>query len=419
MVEVFMPKSGMDMQEGTLVRWLKEVGDIVEIDEPIMEIETDKITMEAESPAAGFLIAKTVEAGATVPVLAVMGYIGQKGEKVPENIKNVSREANLEAIEKQNEAKITVKQFSNGSHIAATPYAKKVAGELGIDLFQVVPGGKHGEILAKDVISTQQAKKGAHDLDVVFSGASGCEDACRVKGADEHKDWATQRGKTSAKPISTMRKVISQRMTKSHQEIPTVTQHVKVDVTQLLEMKARINENIESNISLNDLILKVVAQAVKEHECVRTTIEGGEYIVKSDVNIGFAVGLEDGLLVPVIKNADAMSLSDISAQAKKLAKSAREGSIKPQNLSGGTFTVSNLGMFDVYAFTPIINQPEAGILGVCSVEDELALVAGEVVVKKKMMISLTYDHRIMDGVGAAKFQLRIKQLLENPVHMLV
>ncbi len=419
MVEVFMPKAGMDMQEGTLIRWLKEVGDTVEINEPIMEIETDKITMEAESPGNGILLAKTVENGAVVPVLAVMGYIGAKDEKIPEVSANVAEEVKEQNTPDKIEVESDTTKLSNGSDIAATPYAKKLAGEMGVELAQVSATGKHGEILGRDVKATPLAKKVAADMGVDLAGVSGSGHAGKVMRDDVLGAAAATTGEATRKPLSSMRKVISQRMTKSHQEIPVVTQHMKVDVTKLLELRAMLNENRESKLSLNDFVLKVVAQAVKEHPDARTSIEGNEYIIKEDVNIGFAVGMEEGLLVPVIKNADIMSLSNISKKAKELAKTARAGSLKPENLAGGTFTVSNMGMFDVYAFTPIINQPESGILGVCSIEDELALVEGEVVVKKKMMISLTFDHRIMDGIGAVSFQRRIKELLENPMEALI
>ncbi len=417
MVEVFMPKAGMDMAEGTLIKWLKEIGDPVDINEPIMEIETDKIVMEAESPGSGFLIAKLAQEGDVVAVLDVMGYIGEKNEKIPDII-DKSGQVQVKAYTESVKSNIPVK--FDGAGIPATPYAKKLAKEMGVQLSGVMPSGKFGEIVGDDVRkATPLAEKVAREFGVDISNVQGSGHAGKVFRDDVIAVARSSSAQSTRKPLGGMRKVISKRMTKSHQEIPAVTQHMKVDVTKLIEIRALINENRDNKISLNDFVLKAVAQAVKQHPVSRTSIDGNEFIISDEVNIGFAVGLDEGLVVPVIKNADIMTLSNISANAKELAKSAREGCLKPENLSGGTFTVSNMGMFDVYAFTPIINQPESGILGVCSVEDELALVSGEVVVKKVMMISLTFDHRIMDGSGAVKFQQCIKHFLENPLEVII
>ncbi len=417
MVEIIMPKAGMDMQEGTLIRWLKEVGDKVELNEPIMEIETDKITMESESPGSGVLLAKTATDGDVIPVLEVIGYIGEEGEQIPDKKAAVQKDEPtiIEPVQQTSTDTSTNTQvLQNGKDIAATPYAKKLSFEMGINLSDVTPSGKFGEIKAADVISaTPLATKVAADLNVDLSGVTGSGHGGKILKDDvlALADNTTQ----NRVKMSSMRKVISERLTKSHQEIPVVTQHMKVNVTELLLLRAKLNENSEEKISLNDFILKAVARAVSEFSETRTCIQGNELIVKSEVNLGFAVGVEDGLLVPVIKNADLLSLSNLSKTAKDLATAARTGNLRQENMTGGTFTVSNLGMFNVYAFTPIINPPESGILGVCSVEDELALINDKIVVNKIMMISFTYDHRIMDGVVAAKFQQRIKGLLENPL----
>ena len=218
-----------------------------------------------------------------------------------------------------------------------------------------------------------------------------------------------------------MRKTIAQRMTQSYFENPVVTQNVSADVTALLALRAKINEGKEKadRISINDFVMKACAIAVSEHPLVRTIIDGDELVTMKATNVGMAVGSEGGLIVPVIKNADMLSLSKLSAQAKDLANRARNGGLKMDEYTGSTFTVSNMGMYEVDSFSPIINQPNCAIMGVCRVRDELALVDGEVVVKKMMGLSLTFDHRILDGVTAAQFELRIKQLLENPMDILL
>lgn len=430
MIEVFMPKAGMDMQEGRVIKWLKEVGDPVELDEPIMEIETDKITMEAESPGTGILLAKLVPDDTVVPVLEVIGYIGKEGEKVPEKAeaKPETKEKGAQKVGEKPQAVAAEPKsgvFASGD-VLATPYAKALAKEKGVDLEKTVPTGKHGEIKAADVLAaspsaTPLARRMADDMGVPLSGVAGSGFGGKITKEDvlAYQTPVQGAGEEISVPLKGARKVIAERMSKSHTECPTVTQHVKVDVTRLLAMRKELNETREQKISVNDIVLKIVAQAVSEHPLARTVIRGDMLVTKPETNIGFAVGMDEGLLVPVIRNADMLSLSTISRIAKDLAKRARENAVKPDEMTGGTFTVSNMGMFDVYAFTPIINQPESGILGICAIEDQVYVKEdGSVGVKKVMMISLTYDHRIMDGVGAAKLQLRIKELMEHPLDAL-
>ncbi|MEA4854302.1 MAG: dihydrolipoamide acetyltransferase family protein [Christensenella sp.] len=428
MIEVFMPKAGMDMEEGRLIRWLKEVGDHVELDEPIMEIETDKITMEAESPGTGILLAKLVPEDTVVPVLQVIGYIGEPGEKVPEQAEAKPQEsAPAPKEEATREAAPSAQAAAfGGEDVIATPYAKTLAKEKGVDLAAVIPSGRHGEIKGADVLgaavkATPLAARMADDMGIDLARISGSGYAGKIVKEDVLANCAPQKEAQEelCVPLKGARKVIADRMSRSHTECPTVTQHMKIDVTRLLALRRELNENRESKISVNDFILKVVALAVSESPLARTVIRGDMLVTKPETNIGFAVGMDEGLLVPVIKNADMLTLSEISRQAKDMAARARTNAIKPDEMSGGTFTVSNMGMFDVYAFTPIINQPESGILGVSAIEDQVYVKEdGGIGVKKMLMISLTYDHRIMDGVGAAKLQLRIKGLMENPLDAL-
>lgn len=424
-----MPKAGMDMQEGRVIKWLKEVGDPVELDEPIMEIETDKITMEAESPGTGILLAKLVPDDTVVPVLEVIGYIGKEGETVPEKTatkKETEQSASVVEEKPQEAVAETKSEVFAGGDVIATPYAKALAKEKGVELAKTVPTGKHGEIKAADVLAasptaTPLAKRMADDMGVPLGGVSGSGYHGKITKEDilAYQTPAQSTGEEISVPLKGARKVIADRMSKSHTECPTVTQHMKVDVTRLLAMRGELNETREQKISVNDIVLKIVAQAVSEHPLARTVIRDDMLVTKPETNIGFAVGMDEGLLVPVIKNANLLPLSAISRRAKDLAKRARENAIKPDEMTGGTFTISNMGMFDIYAFTPIINQPESGILGICAVEDQVYIKEnGEVGNKKIMMISLTYDHRIMDGVGAAKLQLRIKQLMEHPLDAL-
>ena len=388
--EVYMPKNGMDMTEGVLVRWLKQEGERVEAGEPIMEIETDKISMEAEAPASGILLKQLFGEDEIIPVLTTVGYIGDAGDVIPDGTAPAESTAPAAAEEAPAAAAAPVQPLSPvAGTVAATPYAKFLAVNNGVDLASVQPSGSMGEIKARDVEAAMSSQATPTD--------------------------------TVAVPMSSMRKVIAQRMVSSHTEIPTVTACVKVDMTKLLALREQINAGKDKadRISINDFIVKATGKALLANERFRMTIQGDCFYIHNNIDVGVAVGMEDGLLVPVVRNVDSKSLSQISSEVKTLAAAAREGKLKPQDMGNACISISNMGMFGTYYFTPIINQPEASILGVCAIEDELALVNGEVTVKKVSMLATTFDHRILNGTEAAKFQADLKALLENPLDILV
>lgn len=437
--EVYMPKNGMDMTEGTIIQWLKNEGDRVERDEPIMEIETDKITMESESPATGVLLKKLYQDGAVVPVLTVIGYIGEPGEEVPDA--PAADEAQPEEKKEETPAaaktEAPVKVLANTNAIPATPYAKKLAADHGIELADVQPTGRYGEIRAIDVErvihaqpkATPLARAMAADMGIDLKTIAGSGYGGKITSADLTPAQAAQVEAAvkeieeilERRKLSGMRKVIAQRMSASHTEIPNVTQNIKVDVTELLALRAKINQGKEKaeKVSVNDIIIKAVGKAVAEFERFRMTLEGDEYVIHNQIHVGMAVGTADGLLVPVIRDVDKKSLVEVSKKAKELAKKAREGKLMPDDMGDGRITISNIGMYGTHSFTPIINQPEASIVGVCGTEDELALQDGEVVVRKKMMICVTFDHRILNGTEVCEFESYLKNLLENPISILI
>ena len=447
--EICMPKNGMDMTEGTIVRWLKNEGDKVEKDEAIMEIETDKITMESESPVAGILLKRLYEEGAVVPVLQPVAYIGEAGEKIPEAAAPAAAEAPAAApaaapvVTAAPVAPVAAAKAENGI-VAATPYARKMANDNGVDLSEVAPSGRWGEVRGRDVEeymnaapkATPLAKAMAADMGIDLKGVTGSGYRGKITSADLQPAAPAAAAPTEAAvkaavaeieevikryKMSGMRKVIAQRMFASHNEIPNVTQNIKIDVTELLALREKINAGKEKGdkISVNDMIIKAVGKVVSEQERFRMTIEGGDFVLYDQINVGMAVGLDDGLVVPVIKDVDKKGLRQISQEAKDLAKKAKAGKLMPEDMGNGRITISNIGMFGTHSFTPIINQPEASIVGVCGTEDELALVNGQVVVRKKMMVCVTYDHRILNGTEVCVFESRLKQLLENPVEILL
>ena len=324
-----------------------------------------------------------------------------------------------------------------GSGIAATPYAKRLAFERGIDLASVVPSGRHGEIVAADVenagnavprasaLAKRIAQDQGIDLKTVkgsgFGGKIMKRDLENVSAKEVEQVLQEIDALIERRKMSSMRKVIAKRMYESHAQIPNVTQSIKVDVTDLLALRAQINDGAEKadKVSLNDLMIKAVGMAIEKFERFRMTVDGNEYVLHRDINVSVAVGMEDGLLVPVLKNVDQKNIFQISKEAKSLAKKAREKKLLPAELADGRITISNLGMYGTHSFTPIINQPEASIVGVCGVEDELALVNGAVAVRKKMMICVTYDHRILNGTEVAEFEAYLKNLLEHPVKIVL
>ncbi len=430
---IFMPKNGMAMEEGKIIKWLVKEGDVVEMDQPIMEIETDKITMESEAPAAGTILKLTAGEGDVIPVLETIGWIGDPGEAIPESAPAAAAAPAAPAQEAAAPSGVLmsipgegpVAPVAAGGPVAATPYAKKLASEQGVDLSMVTPTGKRGEVVGEDVIkATPLAKNIAADRGIDLSGVAGTGFGGKITKSDVLGAGTGVAGDDeieSRTPLAGMRKVIAQRMTESYFTSPTVTQNISADVGAMLELRAKINEGKEkeNRISINDFVMKACAIAVSENPLARSSIEGDDLITHKGTHLGFAVGTEGSLIVPVIRNADMLALSKLSAQAKDLANRARNGGLKMEEYSGSTFSISNMGMFDVDSFSPIINQPNSAIMGVCRVRDELALVEGQVVVKKMMGLSLTFDHRILDGVTAAKFELRIKELLENPMDILL
>ena len=438
--EVYMPKNGMDMTEGTIIRWLKNEGDRVEKDEPIMEIETDKITMESESPADGVLLKKLYDDGAVVPVLTVIGYIGEEGEAVPdapavEAPAEEKKEAAPTVPAEAAPAAAPVAQVK-GDGVAATPMAKRLAKEMGIDLASVRPTGKHGEVVAADVENAKGAQPNASmlaariaaDQGIDLTTVTGTGFGGKIMSGDLQVSEAEVAGLVKEieelierRRMTGMRKAIAKQMLKSHTEIPPVTQTIKVDVTDLLELRKQINAGLEKEekVSVNDIIIKAVGKAITKFERFRMSLDGNEYVLNNQINVSVAVGLDDGLVTPVLRDVDKKSLYQVSQEAKALAGKAREGKLMPEELKGGRITISNIGMYGTHTFTPIINLPEASIVGVCGVEDELALVEGQVVVRKKMMICVTYDHRILNGTEICEFELYLKNLLENPLSIII
>lgn len=412
--EIKMPQLGLTMEEGTVAQWLKQEGDTVAKGDVLLEITTDKLTSEIESEADGVLLKIVAKEGEDVPVKGLLGYIGEAGETVGDAAPAAAPAAAAPAPAETPAAAPAPAPAAkaDGSRIRISPLARKTAAKLGVDYQNLAGSGPSGRIVQKDILAAAEAAK-QQPAPVAEAPAAAPAPAAK-SGELELMD-----GDEVVK-LAGMRKVVAERMAKSAREIPTVTQNVKIDVTKLVAFRKQINETSGQKFSMNDFILKAVANALRANPHILVSIDGNQIIKRAHVNLGMAVALDDGLIVPVIRDADKLSLSQISATAKDLAVRARENKLAMDEYKGSTFTISNLGMFGVETFDPIINQPDAGILGVCAVQDELDMDdEGKIFKKQVMRISFTFDHRLIDGAVAAKFELAIKELLEDPMRILL
>ncbi len=435
---VVMPKLGLTMTEGTVSKWLKKVGDSVTQGEPLFEVETDKLTNTIEASASGVLRHLFVEEGVTVPVLDKVAVIAEAGEDISALLSGgAPAPADAPAAAPAAPAAAAPAEKKAG-RVVASPAAKKLAKEKGIDLTLVTGTGPNGRITEDDVKNWKPAPAApaveeapktkasplaaavAKDLGIDLEKI-GAKD--RVLAEDILRYLESTREKADEAPreeivsMNGMRKAIARNMLNSHMTSPTVTANLSVDMSAMKAYREQLKAK-EIKVSYTDLLVKFIAKALTEFPLLNCSVEDNKIIYKHYVNMGVAVALDNGLLVPNVTDADKKSLTEISAEIKELAKLAREGALPMEKLKGGTFTITNLGMYGIESFTPIINQPEVAILGVTTMEDRAVVRGGEIVIRPMMTLSLTFDHRVVDGSVAAEFLQRVKALLENPALML-
>ncbi|XJZ26674.1 dihydrolipoamide acetyltransferase family protein [Bacillota bacterium Lsc_1132] len=441
--EIFMPKLSSTMAVGTLLQWFKEEGDTVEIGEPLFEIMTDKINIEVEAYDQGVLLKKYFQMDDQVPVNQIIGYIGETGENVPDSSPGISgseeevQEQAEEPVVEEQELPVKAVAVQNGEKPRATPAARKIARMNDLELVFIQGSGPNGRVHKKDVLAKIES----------VNAASKATPLARKIAATEQVDLSTVKGsgvngkivkgdvipalKTESAPIvqpqrkkmSGMRKVISQRMAQSAYTAPHVTLTTEVDMTKVKELRTSLLPVIEKQtglrLSFTDILIKATGAALALHPEVNVSIEGDEIVQHSHVHIGLAVAVPDGLMVPVIKDVLSKGLAEITKDAKEIGKRARENKLLPDQLKGSTFTISNLGMYAIDAFTPIINQPESAILGVGRIQNKPVAVNGALEIRPMMTLSLSFDHRAMDGAPAAAFLTEMKKILENPFELLV
>ena len=441
---IFMPKLGLTMTEGTLTEWLVATGETVSQGQPVASIETDKIETEIEAEAEGILHESAIS-GEVFECGIVLGWILEEGEEPPEfsadsepeneQIPDVDSSENIE-----NETKIKT------DRIAASPAAKRLAREIGIDLSTISGSGPGGRIVVEDVEAASvkekpNAKSGFEDpkasqaavneaqkLGVNLDDVKTSSRDKRIRKADvqEHIKSSSEPqegkkenfvfapiGEGERVPITGMRRVISDRMHASLQGMAQLTLHLDVGMDSVISLRKKMGTD-DLLPGYTDFVIASVARALKIHPLLNSQMLENEILQLNEINIGMAVALEDGLVVPVVRNADQLSLSEIAENTSRLADQARSGKLALEDLEGGTFSVSSLGMFGVDGFTPVINPPNSAILGVGRIREDTVWLDQNPTKISRMVLSLTWDHRVLDGAPAADFARTIKLGLENP-----
>ncbi len=428
---ISMPKLGFDMQEGTLVRWVKNEGENVNKGDVLAEIETDKATVEVESSASGVVRKLLVGEGTVVPVgdpIAVVGSADEKIEATPTKVEEPKAEQKTdeqggeelktgrrEERSKKEETRAAQTQPAatpvaqapapvEEGPVKASPLARKIARDNQLDLSRIQGTGPGGRVVRKDV---EAALTGGQPS--VVSRQPVAPTAVPVSREDQ------------TVPLTKLRQAIARRMVESTTSVPHfyVTHEYKLDA--LIALRKQINEYLPENekLSVNDFIIKAVALTLREFPNLNASYAGDKVVRHGAINVGVAVSVEGGLLTVVTRNTDQQSLRAISAEVKRMAAGAREGKVKPNDIEGSTFSISNMGMYDVENFAAIINPPEAGIVAVGSARGVPVVENGEVKVGWRMKATISVDHRVSDGVEAARFMQKLAEFLENPVRMLV
>lgn len=434
MADVFMPRLSDTMEEGAIAQWLKAEGDTIERGDILAEVETDKAVMDLEAYDGGVLEKILIQPGQTVPIGEVLAIIGdgsgpreaaadisESPEKVAAEPAPAAAKQAPEPAAKTQEATAEASEppatpapatATAGGPLKASPVVRSLAKTHNIDLSQVTGTGPEGRIIRVDVeqlIASGSAPTAASMAPAAAPEALAPAAPIAMGEGDERI------------PLSMIRKVTAKRLSEAAL-VPAFQLTTIVDATGLNALRQQINDSLESSgqrVSVTDLLVKACAVALREHPEVNAAFDGDAIIRRGRVNVGIAVALEDGLIVPVVKDADKKTLSAISVEAKDLAKRAREGKLTPEEFSGGTFTISNLGMFGIDNFTAVLNPPEAAILAVGSTVDEPVVIDGEVQVRPRTRLTLTVDHRVLDGAMGAAFLRDLTDLLAEPLRLLV
>ncbi|MEX2364784.1 MAG: pyruvate dehydrogenase complex dihydrolipoamide acetyltransferase [Balneolaceae bacterium] len=406
-IKIEMPKLSDTMEEGVIATWNVKEGDTVSAGDIIAEVDTDKATMEVEAFDDGTVLKILVAEGEAVPLGGLMAVLGEEGEDISDILKGAeggasnkeeAKETSSEKEEKASSPKEeTAESTDTNGRIKASPLAKKMAEDKGIDLESVKGSGPEGRIVKKDI----EDYKGTEKKEAPA--------AAKTFESLESKDVK----------VSQMRKVIARRLSESKFSSPHFYETIDIDMKAAMASRASMNEANDVKISFNDIVVKACAIALTRHQSVNSSWHGDIIKEHGDVHVAVAVAIDEGLMTPVIRHTDKKGLSQISAETRELAGRARDRKLQPEEMEGSTFTISNLGMFGIEEFTAIINPPNACILAVGAIRDVPVVENGAVVPGKRMKVTLSSDHRIVDGAKAAQFLNTVKTLLENPLSMLL
>jgi pyruvate dehydrogenase E2 component (dihydrolipoamide acetyltransferase) len=399
---VRMPKLSDTMTEGVVAAWHKKVGDKVKAGDLLAEIETDKATMEFESFQEGVLLYIGVEKGKSAPVNSILAILGKEGEDISallaaESSAPVERPVVVDEKKSIEPAVSAIASsatsVSTETRIKASPLARSLAKEKGIDLSTIAGSGDGGRIIKRDIEKIQPTVRAA---------------SASVTGKESYTDV----------PVSQMRKTIARRLSESKHTAPHFYLTMEIDMEQVMQARKSLNEQLGEKISVNDFVIKAAAMALRKHPAVNSSWLGDVIRYNNHVHVGVAVAIPDGLVVPVVRFADTKSLTQISAEVKQYAQKAKDKKIQPDDMQGNTFSISNLGMYGIDEFTAIINPPDACIMAVGAIKDVPVVKNNQVVPGNVMKVTLSCDHRVVDGATGAEFLRTFKQMLENPVMML-
>lgn len=407
---ITMPRLSDTMTEGKVAKWHKNVGDTVKEGDLLAEIETDKAVQDFESEFNGVLLKQGVEEGGAAPVDSVLAIIGPAGTDVSAvGAPKAAGQSTEKPVEQKAEAKTeekaaSVANSSSSDRVAISPLAKKMAQDKGVDINSVQGSGENGRIVKKDIENYQPAAKPAASA----PAASAAPVAVSfVQGEDTET------------PNSQVRNIIAKRLSESKFSAPHYYLMVEINMDKAIEARKEINSLPDTKISFNDMIIKATAIALRKHPQVNSSWAGDKIIHRGNINIGVAVAIPDGLVVPVLKNTDQMTYTQISASVKDMASRAKSKGLKANEMEGSTFSISNLGMFGIETFTSIINQPNSAILSVGAIIEKPIVKDGQIVVGNTMKLSLACDHRVVDGATGAQFLQTLRTYLESPLTLLL
>jgi len=410
--KILMPKLSDTMSDGVIVEWKKNEGDTIASGDIIAEVETDKATMELENFEEGTLLKILIPKGGKIPVGGAIAIVGEKGENIDELLKEAQTSQKPAPVEPEMKKEPapppppvqpkappapTPKPVAERlGRVKASPLARRMADSKKVDIASILGSGPGGRIVKKDVEAALSSDKSGQSLASAIAGQF---------PPLEQKDI----------PLTQIRKAIADRLTESKTTIPHFYVTVEVDMQRAIELRGALKEEAVGSVSYNDMVIRACALCLRRYPEVNASFMGDFIRQHGEIHIGMAVAIPDGLIVPVIRNADQKSLLEISSESKELVLRAKDRKLKPDEFTGSTFTTSNMGMFNVEEFSAIINPPEAAILAISSILEKAVAVKGEIRVRKRMRLTISSDHRVIDGATAARFMKQLKRLLENPM----